>query len=73
MIRFFRSKLSLAARCGFVDLVHSFAQLRRTSFCHRQEIMDALLNQQEQANEPVTTCVGMLDGRTARTDDMVAG
>jgi len=38
--------LGLAARRGFVDLPDSFARLKRTNFRYRQEIMDALLDQQ---------------------------
>jgi predicted nucleic acid-binding protein len=38
--------LSLAARRGLVDLADSFARLKRTNFRYRQEIMDALLDQQ---------------------------
>ena len=38
--------LSLAARRGLVDLADCFAQLKRTNFRYRQEIMDALLDQQ---------------------------
>ncbi len=39
--------LSLAARRGLVDLADSFARLKRTNFRYRQEIMDALLEQNE--------------------------
>jgi predicted nucleic acid-binding protein len=38
--------LRLAARRGFVDLADSFARLKRTNFRYRQDIMDALLDQQ---------------------------
>jgi predicted nucleic acid-binding protein len=38
--------LGLAARRGFVDLADSFARLKGTNFRYRQEIMDALLDQQ---------------------------
>jgi predicted nucleic acid-binding protein len=38
--------LGLAARRGFVDFPDSFARLKRTNFRYRQEIMDALLDQQ---------------------------
>jgi predicted nucleic acid-binding protein len=38
--------LSLAARRGLVDLADSFARLKRTNFRYRQEVMDALLDQQ---------------------------
>jgi len=37
--------LSRAASRGFVDLADSFARLKGTNFRHRQEIMDALLDQ----------------------------
>ena len=39
--------LRLAARRGLVDLAVSFAQLKRTNFRYRQEIMDELLDQQK--------------------------
>jgi predicted nucleic acid-binding protein len=39
--------LGLAARRGFVNLADAFAQLKRTNFRYRQEIMDELLDQQE--------------------------
>jgi predicted nucleic acid-binding protein len=39
--------LALAARRGLVDLADTFARLKRTNFRYRQEIMDALLDQQE--------------------------
>jgi len=42
--------LSLAARRGFVDLADSLARLKRTNFRYRQEIMDALLDQQARMN-----------------------
>lgn len=38
--------LSLAARRGLVDLADSFARLKRTNFRYRQEMMDALLDQE---------------------------
>jgi predicted nucleic acid-binding protein len=38
--------LGLAARRGFVDLADSFARLKHTNFRYRQEIMDALLDEQ---------------------------
>jgi predicted nucleic acid-binding protein len=38
--------LSLAARRGLVYLADAFARLKRTNFRYRQEIMDALLDQQ---------------------------
>ena len=38
--------LGLAARRGLVNLPDSFARLKRTNFRYRQEIMDALLDQQ---------------------------
>ena len=38
--------LRLAARRGLVDLANSFARLKRTNFRYRQEIMDALLDEQ---------------------------
>jgi predicted nucleic acid-binding protein len=38
--------LGLAARRGLVDLAASFARLKRTNFRYRQEIMDALLDEQ---------------------------
>jgi predicted nucleic acid-binding protein len=39
--------LSLAARRGLIDLADSFARLKGTNFRYRQEIMDALLDQQK--------------------------
>ena len=39
--------LGLAARRGLIDLADSFARLKRTNFRYRQEIMDALLDQQK--------------------------
>lgn len=39
--------LALAARRGLIDLAASFAQLKRTNFRYRQEIMDVLLDQQQ--------------------------
>lgn len=36
----------LAARHGLIDLAASFARLKRTNFRYRQEIMDALLDEQ---------------------------
>jgi predicted nucleic acid-binding protein len=39
--------LRLAARRGLVDLADSFAQLKRTNFRYRQDIMDELLDQQK--------------------------
>jgi len=38
--------LSLGARRGLIDLADSFARLKNTNFRYRQEIMDALLDQQ---------------------------
>ena len=38
--------LGLAARRGLVDLADSFARLKRTNFRYRQQIMDALIDQQ---------------------------
>jgi len=38
--------LSLAARRHLVDLAESFARLKRTNFRYRQEVIDALLDQQ---------------------------
>jgi predicted nucleic acid-binding protein len=37
--------LRLAARRGLVDLASAFTRLKRTNFRYRQEILDALLNQ----------------------------
>ncbi len=39
--------LGLAARRALVDLADSFARLKRTNVRYRQEVMDALLNQQQ--------------------------
>lgn len=39
--------LRLAARRGLVDLADCFAQLKRTNFRYRQEIMDELLDQRK--------------------------
>ena len=38
--------LSLGARRGLIDLADSFARLKNTNFRYRQEIMDALLDEQ---------------------------
>jgi hypothetical protein len=38
--------LGLAARRGLIDLADCFARLKRTNFRYRQEIMDALLDEQ---------------------------
>ena len=41
-----------AARRNLVDLADSFARLKRTNFRYRQQILDALLDQQSRQPPP---------------------
>jgi predicted nucleic acid-binding protein len=44
--------LRLAARRGLVNLAEAFEQLKRTNFRYRQEVLDAILRQEADHNDP---------------------